>query len=203
MSTAYQQMAVTEIRHNLSSLHRKWGWFVALGLVMVIVGAFALSSVVVATFATALAIGIMLIAAGIVEVVGSFWSRGWSGFLLHMLFGVLAIVVGVLFLRAPVNAVLSLTLLMACLLMAGGLFNIISAVSFRFSGWGMSVVSGIIDLILGVLIWYGWPEASLWVLGLFLGISLIFRGIMWVGLGFALRAFRSDNDRRVAAESHS
>lgn len=139
MSTAYPRMQLTEIRHNLSSLHRKWGWFVVLGIAMIALGAFALSSLVVATFATALAIGIMLIAGGIVEVVGSFWSRGWSGFFLHLLFGVLAIVVGVLFLRAPVDAVLTLTMLMACLLMAGGLLSIIAAAGFRFSGWGLAV----------------------------------------------------------------
>jgi uncharacterized membrane protein HdeD (DUF308 family) len=48
-------------------------------------------------------------------------------------------------------------------------------------------VSGIIDVILGVMIWLGWPASALWVIGLFLGISLLFRGFNWIGLGLALR----------------
>jgi uncharacterized membrane protein HdeD (DUF308 family) len=101
---------------------------------------------------------------------------------------VLSIVVGVLFLRAPVNALLALTLLLSCLLMVGGIFKIVAALSYRFGAWGWPLVSGAIDVILGVMIWQGWPASALWVIGLFVGISLVFRGFNWIGLGLALRA---------------
>ncbi|MEO2092323.1 MAG: hypothetical protein ABGY75_22950, partial [Gemmataceae bacterium] len=43
-------------------------------------------------------------------------------------------------------------------------------------------------LILGLSIWREWPEASLWVIGLFVGIDLAFSGWSWVMLGLALKA---------------
>ena len=64
---------------------------------------------------------------------------------------------------------------MACFLMVGGIFKIVAAVSYRFAAWGWPLVSGIIDVILGVLIWQEWPDSALWVIGLFVGINLIFR----------------------------
>src|SRR5918911_483385 len=44
-----------------------------------------------------------------------------------------------------------------------------------------------IGALLGVMIWLGWPASALWVIGLFVGISLLFRGFNWIGLGLALR----------------
>jgi uncharacterized membrane protein HdeD (DUF308 family) len=179
-----------ELRHELSSLGSNWGWFVALGVVLIILGFFALSAVAVASLATALFIGWLMLIGGVLETVGAFWSRRWSGFFLHLLSGVLSIIVGLLFVRAPVDAMLALTLLLACLLMVGGLFRIIAALTYRFSSWGWPLFSGIIDVILGVMIWMQWPASALWVMGLFLGISLIFRGGDWIGVGLAVRALR-------------
>jgi uncharacterized membrane protein HdeD (DUF308 family) len=62
-----------------------------------------------------------------------------------------------------------------------------ATLSYRFEAWGWPLVSGVIDLILGVLIWLEWPASAWWVLGLFVGISLVFRGFNWIGLGLALR----------------
>jgi uncharacterized membrane protein HdeD (DUF308 family) len=132
--------------------------------------------------------GVLLLLGGVAEAVGAFWSRGWSGFFLHLLSGVLSIVVGVLFLRAPLDALLALTLLLACFLMVGGIFKIVAALTYRFAAWGWSLAGGIIDVILGVLIWLEWPASGLWVIGLFLGINLIFRGFNWIALGLALRS---------------
>jgi len=83
---------------------------------------------------------------------------------------------------------LVLTLLVACLLMVSGIFKIVAALSHRFAMWGWTLVSGLLDLVLGLMIWMEWPESALWVLGLFLGITLIFRGVNWIALGFGLRS---------------
>jgi len=129
-----------------------------------------------------------MIVSGVAETIGACWSWRWSGFFLHLLSGVLVVVVGALFLRAPVDAVLALALLLACLLMVGGIVKIVVALSYRFGVWGWPLVSGVIDLILGVLICLEWPASAFWVIGLFFGISVIFRGCNWIGLGLALRA---------------
>ncbi len=188
MSTSFERPIIAELRHGLSALRGNWLWFVVLGGVLVALGIIALGSVVIASLAAAVAIGILLLLAGVGEVIGAFWCRGWSGFFLELLSGVLSIVVGLLFLRAPLNALAALTLLIACFLMVGGIFKIVAALSYRFAAWGWSLASGIIDVILGVMIWQEWPASALWVIGLFVGINLLFRGINWIALGLALRA---------------
>jgi uncharacterized membrane protein HdeD (DUF308 family) len=187
MSTTIERPDVAELRQELAAFRRNWLWFMLLGVALIVVGVIALGSLVLASLATAVAIGALLLVSGMAEAIGAFWCRGWSGVVLHLLSGVLSIVVGVLFLGAPVDALLALTLLLACLLMAGGVFKIATAFSYRFEAWGWPLVSGVIDLILGVLIWLEWPVSALWVLGLFVGISLVFRGFNWIGLGLTLR----------------
>jgi len=188
MSTIFDRPLMAELRHELTALRGNWLWFVVLGVALVILGIIALGSVVIASLAAAVAIGSLLLVGGVAEVIGAFWCRGWSGFFLELLSGVLSIVVGVLFLRAPVGALAALTLLLACFLMAGGIFKIIAAVGYRFAAWGWALAGGIIDLILGVMIWQEWPASALWVIGLFVGINLLFRGFNWIALGMALRA---------------
>lgn len=187
MSTQIERPLIAELRHEISALRGNWFWFVLLGIGLIALGAVALGSVVIASLAAAVAIGILLIVGGIAEVIGAIWCRGWSGFFLHLLSGILSTVVGILFLRAPLGALAALTLLIACFLMVGGLFKVVSALSYRFAAWGWAFASGVIDLLLGVLIWGEWPGSALWVIGLFVGVNLLFRGANWVALGLALR----------------
>jgi uncharacterized membrane protein HdeD (DUF308 family) len=177
-----------ELRHELDVLRGNWFWFVILGAALLILGTVALGSLFIASLAAAAAIGVLLLIGGAGEAVGAFWCRGWSGVFLHLLSGVLSIVVGLLFLRAPVGALAALTLLLACFLMVGGIFKAVSALSYRFAAWGWSLLGGVIDVILGVLIWQEWPASALWVIGLFVGINLIFRGFNWIAIGLALRS---------------
>jgi uncharacterized membrane protein HdeD (DUF308 family) len=188
MSAGFERPLIAELRHGLNALRGNWLWFVVLGGALVALGIIALGSVVIASLAAAVVIGALLLVAGAGEVIGAFWCRGWSGFFLELLSGVLSIVVGLLFLRAPLNALAALTLLVACFLMVGGVFKIVTAVSYRFAAWGWSLASGIIDVVLGVMIWQEWPASALWVIGLFVGINLLFRGINWIAIGLALRA---------------
>jgi uncharacterized membrane protein HdeD (DUF308 family) len=188
MSIGLERPLIAELRHELAALRGHWFWFVLLGGALIVLGVIALGSVAITSLAAAAVIGALLLLGGLAELVGSFWCRGWSGFFLHLLSGVLSIVVGLLFLRAPVGALAALTLLVACFLMASGVFKIVAAVAYRFAAWGWSLASGVIDLILGVMIWQEWPASALWVIGLFVGINLVFRGFNWVALGLALRS---------------
>lgn len=199
MSTTYDRLPFMDFQQNLAALRHKWGWFVALGVVLIVVGAIALGALVEATLATAIAIGALLLVGGIAEVIGAFWSRGWSGFFFHLLAGVLSVVVGVLFLWTPVGAVLTLTLLMACLFIVAGIFKVVVAASYRHEGWGWPLASGILDVLLGLLIAWGWPTTALWVLGMFLGISFIFRGVNWIALGLLIRNSGRRDSRTEAA----
>lgn len=188
MATEIVRPGVGGLGHGVEALRGNWLWFVTLGIALVVLGTVALGSVVVASLATAVVIGALILLSGVGETVGAFWCRGWSGFFLHLLSGVLAVVIGGLFLRAPAGALLGLTLLLAGFLMVGGIFKVVAVLSHRFANWGWPLIGGVVDVILGVMIFNDWPESAFWVVGLFVGINLIFRGFNWVGLGLALRS---------------
>jgi hypothetical protein len=74
--------------------------------------------------------------------------------------------VGFLMVTRPLAAAAGLTLMLAALFMVCGVFRIVAALSHRFHGWGWVLLNGVVSLVLGVLIWQEWPEASFWVIGL-------------------------------------
>lgn len=173
---------------GLQPLRTKWGWIVALGIVYVIAGFVALGSVVTATVATVFVVGIMMLIAGIAEVINAFQIKTWGKFLLWLLLGVLYIVAGFATFENPLLAAALLTLLLGFSLVASGIMRIVLAFSLKESmPWIWVVVSGAITLILGLVILAHWPVSSLYILGLFLGIDLVLAGTGWIGVGLGLR----------------
>ena len=175
------------LRHELEAIRGRWIWLVILGIAMVVFGTLAIAAPFIASIATAFTLGVLLLMGGGTQLVGAFWTRDWSGFFLVLLMGVLYIVVGMLFLNRPIEALEALTLLLACGLMIGGLFRAIGSISYQFPQWGWVFVGGLIELALGVMIWMQWPVASFWIIGLFVGIDMIFSGWTWIMLGLRLR----------------
>jgi uncharacterized membrane protein HdeD (DUF308 family) len=176
------------LRHELDAIRGQWVWLLVLGIILIVVGTLAIGAPLVASLATALFIGAMLLVGGVAQLVGSFWTRDWSGFFLMLLMGVLYIIVGLLFLNRPVSALEALTLILACALMVGGTFRIVGSLMSRFPHWGWIFFSGVLDLILGILIWQQWPFSGFWVIGLFVGIDMIFNGWTWVMLALRLKS---------------
>ena len=168
-------------------LRRNWGWFLAFGIAMIVVGTLAIGASFVATLATVIAFGMLLLFGAAVQVVGALFSRKWSGFFLQLLAGLLYLVVGALMLSHPVRAAAGLTLMIAAILLVGGMFRIIVSMTERFESWGWVFLNGAITVLLGVLIWRQWPWSGLWVIGLFVGIELIFCGWSWVMLALSAR----------------
>ena len=187
MSTTFARPLIADLRQPLTALRSNWLWFVLLGVGLIVLGIISLGAIPIASLATSMAIGVLLLTSGVAEIAGVFWCRGWTGFLLYLLSGVLSIVVGGLFLGAPVDALLALTLLLACMLVVGGVFKIVASLYYRFGAWGWALAGGVIDFVLGLMIWQDWPVSAFWVLGMYVGISLLFRGFNWIGLGLTFR----------------
>jgi uncharacterized membrane protein HdeD (DUF308 family) len=173
---------------DTAPLRAKWGWIVALGVVYLVVGFIALGSVVMATVASVLVVGVMMIIAGVAEVFSAFQIKSWGKFLLWALLGMLYIIAGFVTFENPLLAAALLTLILGASLVASGIMRIILAFSMkRETPWILVLVSAVITLLLGLLILGHWPVSSLYILGLFLGIDLIMAGVGWIGLGFGLR----------------
>jgi uncharacterized membrane protein HdeD (DUF308 family) len=102
------------------ALARQTGWIVALGIIYLVAGLVALGSVVMATIASVFVVGIMMLIAGVAEVINAFQIKSWGRFLLWLLLGVLYIVAGFLTLENPLLAAALLTLLLGVSLTACG-----------------------------------------------------------------------------------
>jgi uncharacterized membrane protein HdeD (DUF308 family) len=147
-----------------------------LGGLLILVGMVAISSSFIATLATVVMLGTLLMIGGVVEIVEALLGRGWRGFWMHLLAGIMYTVLGFLLLQRPLAAAAFFTLMIAASLFIGGLFRIFVALGERFYGWGWVLLNGVISLVLGVLIWQEWPETAFWVIGVFVGIDMLFAG---------------------------
>jgi uncharacterized membrane protein HdeD (DUF308 family) len=174
---------------ELQRLRSFWFWFLALGIAMVVFGTIAISWACLTTITVTATwlFGFLLLAGGIAEIINSFWAGRWSGMLIHLLIGVLYTVVGFMIIEQPENSALQLTLIIAIFLIISGIFRVVFALSERFTGWPWVMLNGAVTLLLGLLIYKQWPASGLWVIGLFVGIEMIFNGWSWVMLAFGLR----------------
>lgn len=159
-----------------------------LGMVLIIIGLVAISSSFVATLASVKVFGILLLIAGGTEVVHAIMIRNMRGFALHLLAAAIYLMVGLFMLEDPIQAAAVITLILAAYFIVGGVLRIIFSFAVRFDGWIWVVINGLVNLMLGVMIWNRWPESSLWVIGLFIGIDLLFHGWSSVILALTLRA---------------
>jgi uncharacterized membrane protein HdeD (DUF308 family) len=177
------------VASGVEPLRAKWGWIVALGIIYVLAGLIALGSVVTATVASVLVVGIMMLIAGVAEVINAFQVKSWGKFLLWILLGLLYIIAGFVAFENPLLAAAILTLMFGAALVASGIMRIILAFSMKEgTPWIWVVLSGAITLLLGLVILAHWPVSSLYILGLFLGIDLVFAGVGWISVGLGLKS---------------
>lgn len=172
---------------GVESLRHRWGWFLALGIALIILGMIAIGAAIPATFLTIAFLGWLLLIGGVAQMFSAVFSHHGSGFFMHLLAGILYLIVGVLIVANPAAGAITLTLLLAAFFMFEGVFRIVSAASMRFPRWGWAVASGIITLLLGLMIWAQWPLSGLWVIGMFVGIDMIIYGWSLVMLTMAIR----------------
>jgi len=174
---------------GVEPLRAKWGWIVALGVTYVIVGLVALGSVIAATAASVFVVGIMMVIAGVAEVINAFQIKTWGKFFLWLLLGALYILAGFCAFENPLLAAALLTLLLGVALVVSGIMRIILAFNMKEgTPWIWVVLSGAVTLLLGLIILSRWPVSSLFVLGLFLGTDLVIAGMSWIGVGLGLKA---------------
>ena len=172
--------ATPEMIHN-------WGWFLAFGIVLMVLGIAAVVRSTTATIASMVFFGWLLVFSSVIQFVEVFMVGRWEGFFLHLLIAILFGMIGLLMVVRPVISAEALTFLMSVFFLLGGLYQLIAAVWTHLPGWGWHALNGIIAAVMGVLILAQWPVSGLWVIGLFVGIDLIFYGWAWIALALDLR----------------
>ncbi|MFC1576481.1 HdeD family acid-resistance protein [Candidatus Omnitrophota bacterium] len=152
-------------------------WFIGAGIILILIGGVAIALPLVTALAIEVLFGWIFIISGIVTSVQSFRAFTSGKCLLRLFIGILYLAIGVMFLVYPMQGVLTLTLLLAILFMFEGVVKISIAVRHRMVlNWGWMLASGIAALVLSGVIWAGWPGSAAWVLGLLVGLNLMFGG---------------------------
>ncbi|MFT0892145.1 HdeD family acid-resistance protein [Pseudochelatococcus sp. G4_1912] len=192
MPTSFQQ---TDQSSNINALaedvRSKWGWFLLLGVILIMLGGVALGNLLVATLVTVYYIGALILVGGVVQIVHAFQVKEWGNFFIWLLSGVFYGLAGIFAFMNPVLATEFLTLLLAVSLIVAGIFRMWAGFSARpRAGWGWLVAAGLLALIVGLVIAARWPVNSLYLIGMILAIELIFEGWSFVAVALALRARR-------------
>lgn len=152
------------------------GYLIA-GGILIAGGVLAIVFPFISTLATAIFVGWVLIMSGAVEVLHALSVRGAPAVVLNLLAGLLSLGVGTLILFDPLAGALSLTLLLGGFLAADGVIRILSAAQMgQKPGQGWVIVNGVSSLALAAALLWLLPDASLYVLGILLGIDLIVAG---------------------------
>lgn len=167
-----------------------WWWFFLLGALLVVCGTCAIifpPVLVGTTLAVPVILGVLLMIGGVATIIESFWAGRWSGFLLELLVGILYVACGFVFIENPFQSALALTLFIALAFIIMGIFRATAALVIQFPQWGWALLNGVITFLAGIVIYRSLPEDALWVIGLLIGLEMLFNGWMWIMMSMALR----------------
>ena len=179
----YQRAAAAALREH-------WVFFLVEGVVLLVLGATAVVLAPLATVAVTILIGWLLLVSGVVGLFTSLWMRKAPGFWWSLLSALLGIVAGVMLLGSPVTGAVSLTIVLVGFFIIEGAVTIMFALDHRrvLSGqWGWMLVSGLVDLVLGAMIFSGLPSTAAWAIGLLVGFNMVFGGLALMAMALTAR----------------
>ena len=159
------------------------------GIAMAAVGVLAIMFPVISTLSVEIMVGWLLLLAGVVTIFGAFHIHGTGPFFGQLLMGLLNAALGIYLLAHPAVGMVALTLILAVLFMVDGAWQIGFGLEVRPGhGWGWVVFSGVIGVATGLVIAAGLPGASLFVIGLLVGLNFLTTGLALTLLARSLPA---------------
>ena len=177
----------------LGTLKRHAGVGMAVGIVIAIAGVLALIAPLAAGLSIAIAVGVLLVVSGLSRMFFAFKMGSLGPGLLMFLIGAMGVLFGGYMLARPGMALETITLVLAAYFMVDGGFEIIWAFRLRpIKGWGWTLFSGIVSLILGIMIWRQFPVSGVWAVGTLAGIHMIFGGSSVASICGAARSAAKD-----------
>ncbi len=181
MTSQTMTASVFEMTGDRTKSYR--GWIIFAGITLLVLGAAAIVYDGIATLASVVVFGWLLMLAGFMQIAHAFQVRTWSGFFLYLLDGIIRATVGILLVAYPGSGAEALTLLLSFYFIVGGTFKTFGSIVLQFPSWGWSVASGIASVVLGVLLVMQWPVSGMWFIGFAVGLDLMLYG--WALLMFA------------------
>lgn len=162
--------------------------FIIAGALSIVAGLMALFDPFGASFAATLIAGWGFLIYAVIQLIAAFRSEGWGGKIWSFLIGVLAILVGIELLANPLEGMITLTMMVAILMIASGLAKLIVSWTIRQTQFFWPVlISGAASLLLGFIIIRHFDAAAMSVLGILLGIELLSNGIASIAFAWMTR----------------
>jgi len=177
---------------HLPDFSRQWSLYLVWGILLTILGILAIGASVLTTLISIFILGLLLLIAGLVLLIDTFafWWGKWNGFFLHFILSLLYLIVGIMIIKQPVFASISITLFLGIFYVIIGLYRIFMSSGIRSPRWGWALFNGIVSLILGIFILSSWPASGLFIIGIFIGVDLLFSGWTFIMASLAARAMK-------------
>lgn len=189
------------IGQSFERARQYWWVFLTLGILLCVGGFVAITYPFFSSVAAVLVLGAILIIGGVFTIVGAFWAGEWSSLVLQLLVGILYVMVGMAIRDAPAESIAVLTLFTAAFFIVAGIFRIVVSLIERFPQWGWVFLNGVVTLIAGLIIYDTYPVSALWLIGLLLGLDLLFNGWSWVMLALFLKKLPEEDEENQPAEA--
>ena len=167
-----------------------WKAFLFEGIVLALLGLAAMIVPPLASLAVTIFLGWMFLISGIAGLVVSYWAREMPGFWWSLISAALAVLAGGILLARPMQAMLTLTIVVGAYFLAEGVTTIMYALEHRrelSERWSWMLIAGAMDIIIAGLIVAGLPGSAEWAIGLLAGINLLFGGATLIGVALASR----------------
>jgi len=139
-----------------------------------------------------MSLGTDILVAWLLLIGGSVWATHTFQYnptsVMDWLKPVVLLIIGGAMLFYPAGGVAGVGLLLAVYLLMDAFSSFVLAQSvYPAKGWGLMSINGVASVLLAALFMIGWPETSLWLVGLFIAISLVFDGWALLFIGWAMR----------------
>ena len=182
-------VAAAALREAMRETVKRYSlWYLIQGVLLVVAGVLALVYAVIASVAIVYLLAWILIISGVLQGIGLIGASNVPHYWLQLISAVLAILIGVLLLRAPDSGLLIMTVLLIVYFMVEGIAKVIFALTIRpFPNWGWVLGSGLVGIVLALVLWANMPLSAEWVLGLMLGLLLICEGAALTTLAWHVR----------------
>jgi uncharacterized membrane protein HdeD (DUF308 family) len=168
------------------------GWSIALSVLLIVAGILAIASPLAAGIAVNIFVAWLLVFSGCAHLVFAWYRPSAGGFVWELLLGILYIFIGGYLLMHPVAGLASLTLALAIYLFLESILEFVLGFTLRpLPGSGWLFFDAIVTLILAVMIWRTWPSSTGWVIGMLVGISMLFSGTSRLAISLAARSATS------------
>jgi uncharacterized membrane protein HdeD (DUF308 family) len=177
-------------RQVLATLHAHWKLFLVQGILMLILGMLAVALPNFSTLEIELVVGWLFLVGGFLRAAAIVRKRHMPGFWWSLSSSVIALAFGAILIARPLQGVITLTVVLIVVFIVEGIAAIFVAIEFRryLRHWSWMLLSGVINLGLAYLILRGWPTTAAWVIGLYVGINLIFLGVPLIMNAIAARS---------------